>query len=407
MSKPGSWVMRLLAGVLLVGLAGCGSGPSPDITAPPQNEFVFGLLMVGPANDHGWSQAHFEAGRYVEKNVSGTRMVYVDKVNPSDRPGTTPAQLANDLLARGARLIIFNSDDMKDGALEFARAHRDIPVIHISGDSAWPEGRDYARLPNVANVMGRMEHGAAMAGFAAAMTTRTGRIGYLGPLINDETRRLAAATYLGARHAWTQVLKRNPGQLRFKVSWIGFWFNIPGVTADPTQVADGFFSSGFDVVVSGIDTTEGLAEAKKFSTPDKPAYAIPYDYVNACAEAEGVCLGVPYYNWGPAYVQHVEAVRAGSWQPSFQWLSPHWPDINDHDRSAVGFQKGAALAPAAARELDAFIGALAGGLNLWTGPLLYQDGTVFLKPGETATDVQVWYLPQLLQGMTGQSVSNQ
>ncbi|HOT00801.1 MAG TPA: BMP family ABC transporter substrate-binding protein, partial [Acidobacteriota bacterium] len=303
MSKPGSWVMRLLAGVLLVGLAGCGSGPSPDITAPPQNEFVFGLLMVGPANDHGWSQAHFEAGRYVEKNVSGTRMVYVDKVNPSDRPGTTPAQLANDLLARGARLIIFNSDDMKDGALEFARAHRDIPVIHISGDSAWPEGRDYARLPNVANVMGRMEHGAAMAGFAAAMTTRTGRIGYLGPLINDETRRLAAATYLGARHAWTQVLKRNPGQLRFKVSWIGFWFNIPGVTADPTQVADGFFSSGFDVVVSGIDTTEGLAEAKKFSTPDKPAYAIPYDYVNACAEAEGVCLGVPYYNWGPAYVQ--------------------------------------------------------------------------------------------------------
>ncbi|HOT02172.1 MAG TPA: BMP family ABC transporter substrate-binding protein, partial [Acidobacteriota bacterium] len=102
-----------------------------------------------------------------------------------------------------------------------------------------------------------------------------------------------------------------------------------------------------------------------------------------------------------------EAVRAGSWQPSFQWLSPHWPDINDPDRSAVGFQKGAALAPAAARELDAFIGALAGGLNLWTGPLLYQDGTVFLKPGETATDVQVWYLPQLLQGMTGQSVSNQ
>ncbi len=407
MARPGAWGMRLLAGLLLVGLAGCGSGPSPDVATPRTDEFVFGLLMVGPANDRGWSQAHFEAGQYVEKNVSGTRMVYVDKVNPADRPGTTPAQLANDLLDRGARLIIFNSDDMKDGALEFARAHPDIPIIHISGDNAWPKGRDFARLPNLANVMGRMEHGAAMAGFVAAMTTRTGRIGYLGPLINDETRRLAAATYLGARHAWTQVLKRDPGQLRFKVSWIGFWFNVPGVTADPTQVADGFFSSGFDVIVSGIDTTEALAEAKKFSTPDKPAWAIPYDYVNACAEAEGNCLGVPYYNWGPAYVQHVEAVRAGTWQPSFQWLDPDWSDINNPDRSAVGFQKGAALPPAAAQELDAFIGALAGGLNLWTGPLRYQDGTVFLKPGETATDTQVWYLPQLLQGMTGQSVSNQ
>ena len=27
--------------------------------------FTFGLLLVGPYNDHGWSQAHYEAGRYV------------------------------------------------------------------------------------------------------------------------------------------------------------------------------------------------------------------------------------------------------------------------------------------------------------------------------------------------------
>ena len=41
--------------------------------------------------------------------------------------------------------------------------------------------------------------------------------------------------------------------------------------------------------------------------------------------------------------------------------------------------------------------------NLFTGPLNYQDGTPFLKAGETATDEQVWSLPQLLQGMEGQS----
>jgi simple sugar transport system substrate-binding protein len=37
------------------------------------------------------------------------------------------------------------------------------------------------------------------------------------------------------------------------------------------------------------------------------------------------------------------------------------------------------------------------------GPLDYQDGTVFLKKGEVATDKQIWYLQQLLKGMTGQS----
>ena len=57
-----------------------------------------------------------------------------------------------------------------------------------------------------------------------------------------------------------------------------------------------------------------------------------------------------------------------------------------------------------ATKLDAFIAELAGGLNLWTGPINLQDGTVYLADGTVATDQQIWYLPQLLEGMEGQSV---
>ena len=99
------------------------------------------MLLVGPYNDHGYSQAHYDAGKYVEQKMPGAEMIYVDKVNPADRPGTTPAQLAEDLLSKGAKVIVFNSDDMKDSALDFARAHPDVPVIHASGDSAWKEGK--------------------------------------------------------------------------------------------------------------------------------------------------------------------------------------------------------------------------------------------------------------------------
>ena len=56
-------------------------------------------------------------------------------------------------------------------------------------------------------------------------------------------------------------------------------------------------------------------------------------------------------------------------------------------------------------KLDEFIAELAGGLNLFTGPLNLQDGTPHLADGEVATDQQIWYLPQLLEGMEGQSVS--
>ena len=73
------------------------------------------------------------------------------------------------------------------------------------------------------------------------------------------------------------------------------------------------------------------------------------------------------------------------------------------DTSAVGFQKGAALSDDNAKMVDDFIAELAGGLNLWVGPLNLQDGSEYLAEGEVASDYQVWYLPQLLEGMVGLS----
>ncbi|RPI25997.1 MAG: BMP family ABC transporter substrate-binding protein [Chloroflexota bacterium] len=411
------WTTALLIVISIV--ASSCAQPTPAATQPPAatqqptaapqetDKFIFGMLLVGPFNDHGWSQAHYDAGLYVQEKLPGTEMIYIDKVNPADRPGTTVAQLAEELVSQGAELIIFNSDDMKDGALEFATAHADVPVIHASGDAAWTEGKDFKDLPNLANIMGRMEYGKMMAGCAAALSTETGQIGYLGPLINDETRRLAASAYLGARYCWDEYLGNDPADLQFRVTWIGFWFNIPGVTSDPTQVANDFYNSGFDVVISGIDTTEALTEASRLIAADKMVHAIPYDFVGACEEASAACLGVPYFNWGPDYVEEIQAIQAGSWTPDFEWNAPNWADINNRDTSPIGFAKGSALSADASANLDKFISAVAGGLNLWTGPINLQDGTAYLQDGEVATDQQIWYLPQLLEGMEGQSVPAQ
>ncbi len=365
-----------------------------------EKSFTFGMLLVGPYNDQGWSQAHYEAGRYVEKKVPGASMIYIDKVNPADRPGTTVPQLADDLISKGAKLIIANSDDLKDGTREAARQHPKINFIHVSGDDVLT-GK---ATPNLSNVMGKMEYGKMIAGFVAAMSTKTGKIGYLGPLINEETRRLAAAAYLGSRYAWEKVLKKDPKDLSFQVTWIGFWFNIPGVTADPTQVAQNFFNSGIDIVISGIDTTEALVVARQKRQEGKNVWAIPYDYKGACSGAPEVCLGVPYFNWGPIYTQLIKDLMAGKWKSHWVWLDPDWKDINNPDTSNVGFMPGGALAKPVQAEMDSFIKDLGSGkVKLFKGPLNYQDGTPFLKQGEVATDKQIWYMSQLLQGMTGES----
>ena len=391
--KPLSIVCGILLAVSLALL-------SPVSAMATDKQFVFGMLLVGPYNDHGWSQAHYDAGHYMEEKVPGAKMIYIDKVNPADRPGITIPQLVDDLVEKGAQLIIGNSDDMKDGIREAALLHPKTYFIHVSGDDVLT-----GKAPkNLSNIMGRMEYGKMMAGFAAALTTRTGKIGYLGPLVNEETRRLVASCYLGARYAWEKVLKKDPKDLSFQVTWIGFWFNIPGVTSDPTQVAQNFVNTGYDVIISGIDTTESLVVARQKSQEGKKIWAIPYDYKGACSGAGEVCLGVPYFNWGPAYVSFVKAIMDGKWKQEWLWLGPDWKDINDPDTSTVGFLPGPALPQSVETSLDSFIKDLATGkVQLFKGPLDYQDGTPFLKAGEVASDQQVWYMKQLLKGMIGQS----
>ena len=107
--------------------------------------------------------------------------------------------------------------------------------------------------------------------------------------------------------------------------------------------------------------------------------------------------------FGPAYI---EATGFTTYTAEFQWLGPDWSDINNPDTTAVGWVTGAGLAAEDAAKLDEFIASLAdGSLNLWTGPLNYQDGTPFLADGELATDTQIWYLGQLLEGIEGASSS--
>ena len=378
--------------------------PAEPTKAPAATEFKFGLILVGPYNDHGWSEAHYQAGKYIESKIPGAKMVYVDNVNPGAKPGVTVPQLVDDLVGQGVKIVFTTSDDFKDGTLEAAIKHPDLPIVNVSGDHAWKDGKDFKAPKNLSNFMGRMEYGKMIAGCAAALTSQTGKIGYLGPLINDETRRLTASAYLGARYCWTEFAKKDAAALSFKVTWIGFWFNIPGQTLDPTKVADDFYNNGYDVVLSGIDTTEALVEGGKMAQAGKKVWTIPYDYEDACKEAEAICLGVPYFNWGPSYLKAVQMAADGKWAQYWDWNAPDWANINNADTSAVGFIKGQALSADAAANVDKFIKGLAdGSIALFKGPLNFQDGSAFLKDGEAATDLQVWYLSQLLQGMEGPS----
>ena len=360
----------------------------------------FGVILVGPKNDHGWSQAHFEGAEYVVENVEGAEMIVFESLNPADKPEATVESVVDEMVADGAQLVFTTSDEFEEDTLTVAEKYPEVVFINISGDDALTGEAP----PNLGNLMGQMEDMKAVAGCAAALATETGKIGYLGPLINFETRRYTAAAYLGARYCYENYRGMAPEDLEFTVTWIGFWFNIPGVTLDPTEVTNNFLDTGVDVVLSGIDTTEGIDVTGQRAGEGEPVWAVPYDFEGACENAPSICLGVPYFNWGPSYVDIVQGVKDGTWEQDWVIAEPNYDDLTDNDVTGVGWVMGTGLTEEMQANLTEFIDGLASGeINVWEGPISLQDGTVFVAEGETATYEEIWYLPQLLEGMEGPS----
>jgi simple sugar transport system substrate-binding protein len=375
-----------------------------------QDEFVFGVVLVGPQDDGGWSQSHTEGGRYVEENLEGARMLLFESLNPADTPEVTLLDVVTQMVDEGAQLIFTTSDSFEEDTNVVAEAFPEVVFINITGSNVLN-----GAPANVGNFNGLMEAPRLLAGCAAALATETGSIGYLGALINPETRRLAASSYLGARYCYENYRELNPDDLTFTVTWIGFWFNIPGVTLDPTEVANTFFDTGADVIISGIDTLEGITVAgQRMEERGERVFAIPYGNINGCSIAPEACLGSAYYNWGPAYLATAQAVIDGTWEQAWEWLPPDWEDINAPETSIIGFVYGDGMPEELRAQADEFLAEMAAfstaeenaeRIFLWEGPLNLQDGTELAAEGEFVELLDVWFLPQLLEGMIGASES--
>lgn len=351
------------------------------VPAHTQDEFVFGMVLVGPKDDRGWSQAHYEGGLYVEEHIPGARMLVFESLNAADKPEATLADVVGLFVEEGAKVVFTTSDAFEEDTAAVAPLYPDVTFISISGDDVLAG----TAPANLGNLMAMIEWPRLIAGCAAALTSQTGKLGYVGPLINAETLRVSSSAYLGAKHCWEQK-GGDPEAFEFAVTWIGFWFAIPTVTLDVTEESNRFFDSGADVVLSGVDTAEMVQVAAQRQADGQSVYAVPYNSIAGCTQAPEACLGVPFYNWGPTYVSIIESVQAGTWEQSWDWVPPVWDEISDPESSTItGFYYGDGLSDENRALLDAFVAevvayatdeANAGSIYLWQGPLALQDGTV-------------------------------
>jgi len=364
MSRKISILIVAVMGLALL-LAACGTPapaePTPEPTTPPpapEEPIKVAFVYVGPIGDHGWTYAHEQGRLYLEENVENVETTYLESVSDVDAEARI-----RDLAEQGYDVIFTTSFSFRDATAAVAPDYPDVIFENCSG---------FLTADNMGSYFGRMYQGKYLAGIVAGLTTQSNKIGYVAPITIPEVIRLINACALGARSV-------NP-DVEMHVVWIGNWFDPPAETAAVNSMVD----AGVDVIFTGTDTTVPVITAT-----EQDVWSVGYDSCDSCEAAPDMCLTTPCWNWGPTYVEIVEAVGDGTWTPQATYDAMA-------DGIVIVTELGPAAAEGAQAAFDAAKAAIEGGQDVFCGPIYDNHGELRVADGECMTDMDLlgfnWYV---------------
>jgi basic membrane protein A and related proteins len=357
-------------------LAGCGKKPdspaaaasapvaasAPAKPAPLKVAFAY----VGPVGDGGWTFAHDNARKAVEKEF-GDRVVtsFVEKV-----PEAADAErVFRDMASQGNTLIFGTTFGYMEPMLKVAADLKDVKFEHATG---------YKQAPNMRTYDSRTYEGAYMAGVIAGAMTKSNTLGVVGSIPIPEVIRNINSFTMGAQSV-------NP-KIKTKVVWINEWFNPP----KETEAAQSLLNAGADVLFQNTDSSAVLQTAEKAGK-----YAFGWDS-DMTAYAPKAHLGSAIINWAPYYISATRDALDGKWTGGTgSWLG--------HKDGAIDMVSIADVVPAETKAKIETIkaGLKAGTFSIWKGPIMGSDGKEVLKKDEVADDKFLGGVKFYVKGVEG------
>jgi len=353
-------LFALLAIVTSVGLmaTGCGSDDGDQ-------EVKAAFIYVGPVGDAGWTWAH-DQGRQFAAEATGVETAFVEMVPE----GTADfGNYVRDFIGQGYNVIFGTSFGYMDDMLALADEYPDVVFEHISGYKA--------NDTNFGNTFGRMYEPRYLSGMVAGSATSSNLIGYVAAFPIPEVIRGINAFTLGVREV-------NP-DAQVEVNWTSTWFD-PAVEGDSAQA---LLDKGADVIAMHQDSTAAGEKAEAAG-----ARWVSYNS-DMSAFAPVAYLTAPVWNWGPRYVEIIEAAQAGTYTPGYYWGSMA-DGVVDLAPIAADVDSGVTDQVLAAKEAI-----IAGDLHPFTGPLHDQDGYLVLGAGEVMDDGTMLGMSFFVYGVIG------
>ena len=322
---------------------------APVATAPAPLNIAF--AYVGPVGDGGWSFAHDNGRKALEKELGDKiKTSFVESVPES----ADAERVFREMAGEGKNKLIFGTTfGYMESMLKVAADHKDIRFEHATG---------YKTAENLRTYDSRTYEGAYMAGVIAGGMTKTNTLGVVGSVPIPEVLRNINSFTLGAQSV-------NP-KITTKVVWVNEWFSPPKETEAATTLING----GADVLFQNTDSPAVLKTAQE---KGKRAFGWDSDMTAYGPKAH---LASAVINWGPYYIKTTKEALDGKWATGSSW----W-----------GVKEGAidivSIADDVPADIKAKVEAVKAGLkdgsfSIWKGPIVGQDGKEVVAAGAVADD---------------------
>jgi len=288
-----------LSAVAAAALVGCGKkeepapAPAPAAAAPAApakpEPLKIAFAYVGPVGDGGWTFAHDNGRKAVEKEF-GDKVVtsFVEKVPES----ADAERVIRDMASQGNKLIFGTTFGYMEPMLKVAGDVKDVKFEHATG---------FKTAENMRTYDSRTYEGAYMAGVIAGKMTKSNTLGVVGSVPIPEVIRNINSFTLGAQSV-------NP-KVKTKVVWVGEWFAPP----KETEAATALINGGADVLMQNTDSSAVLQTAEKMN---KRAFGWDSDMTSYGPKAH---LGSAVINWGPYYIKATRDALDGKWTTGSTW----------------------------------------------------------------------------------------
>jgi simple sugar transport system substrate-binding protein len=364
-----------LTAVAGAALVGCGKkeepapapAPAPAASAPaPKPEpLKIAFAYVGPVGDGGWTFAHDNGRKALEKEFGDKiKTSFVESVPES----ADAERVIRDMASQGNKLIFGTTFGYMDPMLKVAADVKDVKFEHATG---------YKTAENLRTYDSRTYEGAYMAGVIAGKMTKSNTLGVVASVPIPEVIRNINSFTLGAQSS-------NP-KVKTKVVWVNEWFNPP----KETEAATGLINGGADVLFQNTDSPAVLKTAQ-----DKGKRAFGWDS-DMTAYGPKAHLASAIINWGPYYIKATKDALEGKWATGKAW----W-----------GVKEGAIDIVSIAEDVPAEIkakveevkkGLADGSFVIWKGPIVDNTGKEQLAKDAVADDAFLGGLSFYVKGVEG------